>query len=268
MLKKKLTMIIHSCDKFSDLWDSHIYLLEKNWKDREIETIIVTDKLTNKKYDNVNIISAGEGKELSERIKFALPYIKTEYVLVTLDDYFPIYEINTKKIEKIIQEMEETNLDYVRLFKRPNSNIKLNNRSDLYKINLNDKKDSNYQVNLYVGIWRKTFIEKTIGKKMNAWEYELSLTKIARKERAICAMSKGNEYEILDVVRKGKILHKAHKYLKKNNLYNGSREIISWKEELKVNSLIFIKDHVNQKIVNLGKAILRKFGFTFYSDRY
>ena len=29
MLKNRLTLLIHSCDKFSDLWDAHIYLLNK-----------------------------------------------------------------------------------------------------------------------------------------------------------------------------------------------------------------------------------------------
>lgn len=267
MLKEKLTMLINTCDKFSDLWDTHIELLEKNWKERNIKTILVTDKETNKKYENVDIYSAGEKKELSERIESVLLNVKTEYILITLDDYFPIYKINSEAIENIISEMEENKLDYVRLFKRPNSNVKLSEKSSLYKIDLYDKRDSNYQVNLYVGIWRKEFLKKTVKEPLNAWDYELSLTKIARKENARCAMSKGKEFETLDVVRKGKLLHKAYRYLKKNNLYNGPREVISWKIEWKINILTFIKDHTNQKIVDLGKSVLRKFGFKFYSDR-
>lgn len=33
-MKKNMTMLILSCDKFSDLWDGHIKLLEKNWPDQ------------------------------------------------------------------------------------------------------------------------------------------------------------------------------------------------------------------------------------------
>ena len=91
MLSDKLTLVIHSCDKFSDLWDSHIKLLEGNWANRDVTTLLVTDKETEKKYDKVTVFSTGQNYQLSQRIATMLPYIETEYVLVTLDDYFPIY---------------------------------------------------------------------------------------------------------------------------------------------------------------------------------
>ena len=58
MLKNKLTLVIHTCDKFSDLWDGHISLLNKNWSDREIKTLLVTDKQTDRVFDGVDIIAA------------------------------------------------------------------------------------------------------------------------------------------------------------------------------------------------------------------
>lgn len=45
-----MTMLILSCDKFSDLWDGHIKLLEKNWPDRDMDTIIVTDAPSHRDY--------------------------------------------------------------------------------------------------------------------------------------------------------------------------------------------------------------------------
>lgn len=266
MLQNKLTLVIHSCDKFSDLWDTHIQLLNKNWSDRDIETLLVTDTNSEKQYDGVGIISAGAGTELSQRTDYALQHIKTEYVLITLDDYFPIHKIDSRKIEKLIEAMDKELLDYVRLFKRPDSNNKIDGYDNLYRIDLNSKRDKNYQVNLYSGIWRKSFIEKTIRKPLNAWSYELSLTKIAREINASCAMSKGNEFPVLDVVRKGQLLHKAARYLKKHNLYNGPRTVIPWSAEIKINVLTFIKDYTPQVFVDFSKSILRRFGWHFYSD--
>lgn len=266
MLEDKLTLVIHTCDKFSDLWDTHIELLEKNWSDRNIETLLVTDEKTEKIYKNIRILSTGSKYELSSRIKAMLPYIETEYVLVTLDDYFPIYPIKTEEIKKIIDAMDKENLDYVRLFKRPNSNKRMLGYDSLYEIDLNGKKDTYYQINMYVGIWRKSFIEKTVRDEKDAWCYEVSLTKIARQEQLKCAMSKGKEFEILDVVRKGKLLHKANRYLKKNNLYNGTREVISWREEWRINIKTIIKDCMSQDFVDFSKSIMRKFGYKFYSD--
>ena len=46
LLKDKLTMVIQTCDKFSDLWEGHFKLLNKNWADRQIDTLLVTDEAT------------------------------------------------------------------------------------------------------------------------------------------------------------------------------------------------------------------------------
>ncbi len=266
MLAQKLTLVIHSCEKFSDLWDAHAYLLNKNWHDRPCRTLLVTDEPSTREFDGIEVFSAGAGKELSARIAAVLPSIETEYVLVTLDDYFPIFPIQTERIEKLICAMERENLDYIRLFKRPNSKKRIPGYDTLYEVELNGKRDVHYQVNLYAGIWRKSFIEKTVEKERDPWNYELSLTRIARRDGLKCAMSKGGEFPILDVVRKGKLLHKANRYLKKHDLYHGPRTVISRKEEWRIGVLTFIKDHTPQSFVDWGKGILRKRGMHFYSD--
>lgn len=268
MLKNKLTLVIHTCDKFSDLWDGHISLLNKNWSDREIKTLLVTDKQTDRVFDGVDIIAAGDDFELSKRISAMLPYIETEYVLVTLDDYFPVNPIESEKIEALVNAMDKEKLNYIRLFKRPNSKLKIEGYDNLYRIDLNSKKDYHYQVNMYAGIWRKRFIEQTVREEKNAWDYELSLTKIAREENLKCAMSKGHEFDTLDVVRKGQLLHKSAAYFKKNpGLYSGNRTVISRKTEIILGVRTFIKDVTPQSFVDFLKGVMRKFGMKFYSDR-
>lgn len=262
MLKDKITLVISSCDKFSDLWDAHIQLLNKNWKDRNIDTILVTDKETSKNYEGVRIISTGEGKEFSERIQEIIPYIKTEFLLITLDDYFLTKKIYTERIQNLVLAMEREDFDYIRVFGIPNSKRKIRGYESLYKIDLN----GNYQVNLYPGIWRKSFLELTLEERLNAWEYEVSLTKTARKVDAKCAMSKGKEFEILDVVRKGQLLNRANKYLKKHNLYHGNRSKISYLKELKLDIMFYGKEVLPKWFIKFIKKILVKNGYQFYSD--
>lgn len=262
MLDDRLTLLIHSCDKFSDLWDAHMYLLNKNWNDRNIDTILLTDKETERSFEGVRIVSAGNGTELSDRTAFVLPQINTEYVLITLDDYFPIYDVCSEKIERLIKIMDKENIDYLRLFCDPNSHKKFLDYDKLYKIPL----DKNYDVNLYQGIWRKSFIEKTIRQSLNAWQYEVSLTSIARECNARCVLSKGKEFEILDVVRKGKLLHKANRYLKKHNLYNGDRKTIEWKEEVRIYLFNRGKKILPKFAAKWIKGFLQKRGYKFYSE--
>lgn len=262
MLKDKLTLMIHSCDKFSDLWDSHVQLLNQNWDDRNIDTLLVTDKETKKSYNDIYVLSAGIGMELPDRTSIALQYIKTEYILVTLDDYFLTKKISTEKIEDLISIMDKEKLDYMRLFPIPNSREKMRGYKSLYNIDLN----GNYKINLYPGLWRKSFIEKTLKESLNAWQYEVSLTKTARDVGAKCAMSKGKEFEILDVVRKGQLLHKANRYLKKHNLYNGSRTVISLRQEIKLDIMFYGKEILPNSLIKWIKRQMIKRGHHYYSD--
>lgn len=91
----------------------------------------------------------------------------------------------------------------------------------LYEINLETKKD--YAINLYPGIWKKAFLERTlerITEETDVWNYEVSLTRSARKYQVKCAYAKGNPFPFLDAIRKGKFLHKADSFFeKKPSLY-------------------------------------------------
>lgn len=248
MLKDNLTLLIHSCGKFSDLWDAHVYLLNKNWADRGVDTFIATDDETDKSYPGVTIVSAGAGKEITERTEYILPQINTKYVLVTLDDYFLTKPIISSKIERLVDIMEEESLDYMRLFYRPKKKRYKTKFKSVFSYDMS----GDYVVNLYSGIWRKDFIEKTLGEKLNAWEYEVKLSDMARRLNAKCMVSLGNEFPIMDVVRKGRILNKAHWYLKRHNLYHGDRPVMPILSEFN----LFVKTWINRFASKLLPASL------------
>lgn len=255
---RDLTVMIQTCGKFSDLWEPHIHLLNQNWPDRP-RTLLVTDDPAETHFPGVEVFAAGAGLHLPQRLAAVLPRIESKYILLTLDDYFPIYPISTGKITRLVEIMEEENLDYIRLFPDPPSFRRKQN--GLYAIDLT----VDYAVNLYPGIWRKDFLEKTLI-CADIWAYEVSLTHTARRENARCALSKGREFPILDVVRKGKLLHKAARYLKKHGLYHGSREVISRREELRIFVFNTGKKLLPRPARQWVKARLRRRGWRFYSD--
>ena len=110
------SLIISTCDQYSDLWKAHILLLNQNWADRNVPTFLVTDKPTDETFENVEVVAAGEGTEITERLKAVLPLIKTDYIFFTLDDYFLTEKISTEAIHEDMQIMEKHRIDYLRLF--------------------------------------------------------------------------------------------------------------------------------------------------------
>lgn len=264
-MNNQITMLILSCDKFSDLWDGHVQMLELNWPDRDMETLIVTDKETTKQYSGIRVISAGETKEWSERLQFALEQVNTPYVFLTLDDYFLIKKVNNRNIVKLVDIMEELKIDYVRLFKRPTRATKetIDGYPELYRVDRSQK----YSVNLYSGIWRKEFIASCVKRPMNAWEFEVSLPKMACEYEANCAVDNNHDFVILDVVRKGKLLHNSYFYFKCHpGIYNGDREVNKISYELRLAVKTLVGRYTPTPMHNAIKKVMRKFGYQFYSE--
>lgn len=261
-MRNDLTMIINSCDKFSDLWDIHVQLLEENWNDRGIRTIISTDKQTSKQYKNVEIISSKDGDEITSRLLYTLSKVDSEYILITLDDYFLTKKINTNDIYELVDYMKVNNVDYIRMFKRTKSKKIVFKNMNLRLLTL----EQNYEVNLYPGLWKKSFLLKTIDKSLNAWQYEVSLTKKAKMLGAKCLVCNNNYFPILDVIRKGKLLRKANRYLKKKKLSLPQRELISRKEEIRIKIFTLGRRILPKKIFLAIKNKMIKSGRKFYSD--
>ena len=233
MLNNKVTCLILSCDKFSDLWDGNVKLFHENWPDKDFVTYLVTDKPTDRSLLGVEILFAGEDVEWSDRLKYALQFVKTDYVFVTLDDYFLIKKVDSPKMEDYLRLMIDGEYDYLRFYPRPKraTRDQLSDHKGIYHVDAS----CNYSVNLYSCLWTKKFLEYTVQEPKNAWMFEISLSKQAVSYGAKCLCSYNDDYVILDVVRKGKILHKANNYFKKHpGIYEGNRELQSWKYEAKL----------------------------------
>lgn len=261
------TVIISTCDKFSDLWDANIKLLKQNWSDLSAKVLLVTDKPTQKSYKDVTIVCAGEGKEITDRLKVAMQFVNTDYVLFTLDDYFLTEKINTQIIIEDIKIMETHNLDYLRLFVMTKKSLR-NRKAKLIEkdIYLLENWAGDYIVSLYAGIWRKEFMQTSLIASLNAWQYEVSLTKLARDINARCADSRKGEFPILDVIRKGKILNKAKKYLDNSNISIGNREKMKYRDEWMISLRTWLREWLPKPLFNLSKKIMRNQGMRFFSD--
>ena len=67
--------------------------------------------------DGINLVVA-EGQNDFPRIKYALNQIKTQYVLVTLDDYFLIDDVSNDKLTYLVKRMEKEKIQYLSLYNR------------------------------------------------------------------------------------------------------------------------------------------------------
>ncbi len=262
-MNENFAVLISSCDKFSDLWREHIRLYRENWQGESVKTYLVTDKETEASFEGVQIIAAPANYDFPMRIKYALQYIEAPYVLLTLDDYFAVNPIKREDLLYLANRADEEKIDYLMLYDRRRDKPRKFSALDvLEKIDLNKK----YAVTLYPAIWNKEFLAKTVKDDLSPWLYEVSLTKTALEEGANCCFSPAGTFRILDVVRKGKILHKADEYFKKHGIDIGDRPKISRLTEIKLAVMDFISWHAPTGFARFLKKIARTCGMKFYSE--
>lgn len=263
------SIIISTCEKYSDLWDINFELFHKHWPDCPANVYLLTDSPTDRSFEGVEIIAAGEGTEITERLAKALEMIRTEYVLFILEDHFLIKPIDNSDFEKALRFMKEYHMDYTRLYTaskhylRREGAVRCEAYPDFYFRNL-DKGD--YKVSLYPGLWSADFMRKTLKERLNAWQYEVSLTPLARELNAKCAICNRDILPILDVICKGKLFHKANRYLKHNGYELPSRELIGRKEEIRILGAKKLRHIMPLGLIRKTKKALSKKGFQFYSD--
>lgn len=266
--ENQFDVIISTCDLYSDLWDANLLLLEQNWPGRPGSTFLVTDRPTNRVYPNVTLLAAGEGKEITERLAAALEQIHTDYVLLTLEDYFLTEPIYTEKIVKAIGYMEAENIDYLRLYPATKHYLRREGAlsSDRFPgFYLRNMAEGDYKISLYPGLWRTSFMRNTVSEKMNAWQYEIALTDMARQLNARCSISNNREFPFLDVIRKGKVLRKAHRYFQKNPIYSSDRKVMKAKDEFLIQFRTVLRHWLPKPLFFMMKRVMTKCGIQFMS---
>lgn len=264
VINNYLSCLILSCDKFSDLWSGNIQMFNKNWPNRDFQTYLVTDRPTNRKFDGVEIISAGEGVEWSDRLRLALDKVQTKYVFVTLDDYYLNKKVDENQISNLIELMESQSVDYIKLFLNKRTSIKeaIEGYNKIYRLDTKIE----YSVNLYPAIWKVDFMKACIGDPKSAWQFEVGLSDSALNYGAKCYVSLNDEYKFLDVVRKGKLLRSAATYFKKNpGIYDGNRPVNSIWFVLLFQIQVLVRNCIPTPLVPYVMRFLSLFGFKFYS---
>ena len=264
MNTENLTLMIQTCDGYSDLWKPHLDFLTKNWPDCPFRRILVTDAPTDRVFPGVEVFSAGEGCHMPARLEAVLPHVSSEYVLLTLDDYFPIRPISTEAISRLVDIMDTQGLDYLRLFPMPPAFRPWQGRRGLFRIPLN----TDYAVNLYPGLWRRSFLEATLPGPEDIWAYEVSLTHTARRLGARCAMTYERTFPVLDVIRKGKLLHKAARQLARRGISLPGRDTVPRREELRIFLFTWGKQLLPRPAARWVKKWLTNRGYSFFTDQY
>lgn len=263
-ITKKMSTVVLSFDKYSDIWPVFFKCFEKNWKVSS-QTYLITNELRDS-FTNVTTLCVGPEKSWSDRARKAIQKIDSEYILLMLEDYFVISPFENKECEKLLDFMEKNKADYLRIYPFPQIKFSNTDNSEIHKI----PENLLYGVNLQPAIWKKDYLLKLLGNDdFSAWEFE------ARQKNGSNLRINGNIYtvdnkifEMLNGVLQGKWYPPSVKKLKKIGITidTSNRKVLSNRQVIIYKFKIIIRKIAGPKLIKQIKPLLKKIGIKFVTD--
>lgn len=162
------TVLVISCDRYSDAWELFFRLFWKHWPECPYKVCLGANYLG---YPDprVRSITVGDDKSWSGNLLRMLEQITTPYVLLCLDDYFVLENINTAAIRRCFESLEELGGNLVLVSKVPKMQRPVSEHPQLSEV----PRGTPYRASLNVGCWRASTLRALVCEGESAWDFEI-----------------------------------------------------------------------------------------------
>lgn len=161
-----VSVIISSCDLYSDCWKPMFLSLKENWPNSKFPVYLISN-FKQSGDDCVQTISVGEHLGWGSNTRKALNSIDSDYVLLLQEDYFLNKPLQDEVIEKHVGYCKENDVDYLRLGE-PYVDGNITNNPDY----CDNPLDLPYALCLQPAIWKKTTLQKLTIDGWTGWNFE------------------------------------------------------------------------------------------------
>ncbi|MBU1011373.1 MAG: hypothetical protein KKG99_00085 [Bacteroidetes bacterium] len=226
--KKKIAVLVLSCDKYSDLWPTFFNLFERFWPNCPYDVYLQTNYLVYQGGKNVKSLTIGIDKTWSDGLKKSLMNLtKYEYVLILLEDMFLSANIDDNTLELIIDQFIIMDGNFITLINEPKPDRPVNKHFGIIS------KNAMYRSTTTASLWKQSVLLDLLDDTENAWQFEKVGSKRSDKYEGFYSVNQ-DVFKFIHGVIKGKWTRKAKRDLQKLNVnLNSKRETFSLLEEIK-----------------------------------
>lgn len=164
----RMTVVIKTCDLYSDLWVPMSDFLRLFWPDCPYEIVLVTETQELPPNTVFNRVIHTNDTRWSVSMLHMLDSLETPYFMLLLEDLWPSRTVITADIERCLDLMESENIGCVQL--QPH-----NFRSDPLAADGNYSSipyNVPYRVSASPGIWNASFLRSILLPEESPWEFE------------------------------------------------------------------------------------------------
>ena len=165
----RASVMIYSCDKYSDVWGPFFTLFFRYWQ-CPYPVYLATET---KQCLLPGVITINSQCDTwTERIREAVKQIPTEYVIAMCEDMFFRRPVNQSIIDKCLKAMEKAPDAASFNFECDRKNTKHTIYADFGL----KTADAEFKKSCQPSLWRRSIFEELLDVKMDAWEWESSET--------------------------------------------------------------------------------------------
>ena len=159
------SVLVLSCDKYQALWPSFFKRFSEHWIDNPT-TFLVTNFLT-PTIDGVTVLPIGEDIDWSSNLLRALNEVKSDYVIVLLEDVFFNQNLEFDTIRNLLSSARMLGAGYINIKAQPKPKGR-SVGSGLVSL----EKGMHYRVALSPALWRVDVLQEILVVGESPWEFE------------------------------------------------------------------------------------------------
>jgi hypothetical protein len=164
-----ISLLVVSCDKYSDLWKPFFELFRVQWPNCPYPLFLGTNR---KIYPGGYVTSLPIGEDISwaSGVLRMLDRIDAQHVILFLEDFLIRLPVDTSAIERYVEIAVKENVGCLRLFPYPPPSRHLPDYVDVGSILPGDL----YRVSTQAAIWRVDTLRRLLIPGFTAWDFELT----------------------------------------------------------------------------------------------
>jgi hypothetical protein len=171
MKSNQIPILVVSCDRYADLWNPFFKIFWNYWPDCPFPVYLGTNF---KKYNDerVKTILVGEDLSWAAGVLKMLDGLKSEYILLFLEDFLLKQKVDTKMVLKLIEIARQNQVGCLRLVSASHLSFPPTHALEEYPgLGVISAGDIN-RVSTQVALWKTETLMKLLNPHFDPWQFE------------------------------------------------------------------------------------------------